>query len=122
MHVAETDLVALENIRDDSQVAIVGELVSEKLGVDVDAEDIGHEDNSLFGVLILRVGDIGVDWRIAWLTMVLRCFGVAVIGGIEYLTSVDILKLASGSTFVLEARGTAGSGRVGGHFDVRRGI
>lgn len=47
---------------------------------------------------------------------------VAVIGGIGYRTSVDILKLASGSTFVLEARGTAGSGGVRGHFDVRRGI
>lgn len=59
----------MENIRDESQVTIVGELVGEKLGVDEDAEDIGQEDNSLFRVLILRVGDIGVDWRIAWLTM-----------------------------------------------------
>lgn len=59
----------MENIRDDSQVTIVGELVGEKLGVDEDAEDIGQEDNSLFRVLILRVGDIGVDWRVAWLTM-----------------------------------------------------
>lgn len=66
LHVAETDLVALEKIRDDSQVTIVGELVGEELGVDVDAEDIGQEDNGLLGgLVILRVGDVGVDWRMA---------------------------------------------------------
>jgi hypothetical protein len=43
----------------------------------------------------------------------------------EYLTSVDILDLTSGSTFMLETRGTAGSGRVRSHFwnfEVRMGI
>lgn len=61
-HVADLDLVALENIRDDSQVAIVGELVGEKLGIGKDTEDIGHEDNSLVGVLVILGGsDVGVD-------------------------------------------------------------
>lgn len=61
-HVADLDLVALEKIRDDSQVAIVGELVGEKLGIGEDTEDIGQEDNSLVGVLVILGGsDVGVD-------------------------------------------------------------
>lgn len=76
LHVADTDRVTLEKIRNDSQVAIVGELIGEELGVDVDAEDIRQEDNGLLGGLVLRVGDIGVDWRTAWLArMALGGFG-----------------------------------------------
>lgn len=61
-HGFDIDRVALENIRDDSQVAIVGVLVGEELGVGVDSEDIGHEDNGLLGGLAaLGVGDIGID-------------------------------------------------------------
>lgn len=60
--IANADLVALEKIREDGQVAIVGELVSEKLGVGKDAEDVGQEDNGLVGVLVvLGGGDVGVD-------------------------------------------------------------
>ena len=62
-HIADLDLVALEKIRDDSQVAIVGELVGEELGVAEDAEDVGQEDNGLVGVLVVLGGDdVGVDW------------------------------------------------------------
>lgn len=62
LHVADLDLVALEKIRDDGQVAIVGELVGEQLGVAEDTEDVGQEDNGLIGVLVVFGGrDVGVD-------------------------------------------------------------
>ena len=41
VHVGNADIVTLEKIRDHSEVAIVGELVSEELGVAEDTEDIG---------------------------------------------------------------------------------
>lgn len=41
VHVGNLDLVAPEQIRDDGQVAIAGELVGEQLGVGEDAEDVG---------------------------------------------------------------------------------
>lgn len=62
-HVAHGDLVTLEQIRDNGQVAIVGELVGQKLGVGEDAEDIGQEEDGLVGALIFRVGDVGLDCR-----------------------------------------------------------
>jgi hypothetical protein len=61
LHGLDGDLVALEQIRDDGQVAIVGELVGEKLGVGEDAEDVGQEEDSLLGALVLGIGDVGVD-------------------------------------------------------------
>lgn len=62
VHVADVDLVTLEKIRDDGQVAIVGELVGEELGVAENTEDVGQEDNSLIGVLVvLGGGNVGVD-------------------------------------------------------------
>lgn len=62
LHVRDAELVTLEQVRDDRQVSALGELISEKLGVGVDAEDIGHEDDGLFGgLVVLGVGDVGVD-------------------------------------------------------------
>jgi hypothetical protein len=62
VHVGNANLVTLEKIRDHGEVAIVGELVSEELGVVEDTEDIGQEDNGLLGVLIvLGVDNIGID-------------------------------------------------------------
>jgi hypothetical protein len=40
-HVGNADIVTLEKVRDHSEVAIVGKLVSEELGVAEDTEDIG---------------------------------------------------------------------------------
>ena len=40
-HVGNADIVTLEKVRDHSEIAIVGELVSEELGVAEDTEDIG---------------------------------------------------------------------------------
>lgn len=59
-HSADLDLVALEKIRDDGQVAIVGKLIGEELGVAEDTEDISQKDNGLVGVLvILGRGNVG---------------------------------------------------------------
>ena len=64
VHGLGADLVAMEQVGEDGQVAIVGELINQELVVDEDAEDIGEEDNSLLGLLvILRVGDVGLDCR-----------------------------------------------------------
>lgn len=41
LHVRNADLVALEQVGDDGQVAAVGELVGEQLRVGEDAEDVG---------------------------------------------------------------------------------
>ena len=57
-----SDGIALEQVGDDSQVAIVGELIGEKLAVVVDTEDIGEEDNGLLrGLVVLGVDDVSVD-------------------------------------------------------------
>jgi hypothetical protein len=62
IHIGHTDLVASEKIRNDGEVAIVGELVSEELGVAEDTKDVGQEDNGLIGVLVLLGGrDVGVN-------------------------------------------------------------
>lgn len=62
LHGFMSDGIALEQVGDDSQVAIVGELIGEKLAVVVDTEDIGEEDNGLLrGLVVLGVDDVGVD-------------------------------------------------------------
>jgi hypothetical protein len=62
LHIGNADLVTLEQVRDDGQVSTPGELIGEELGVGVDAEDVGQEDNSLLGgLVVLGVGDVGVD-------------------------------------------------------------
>lgn len=61
LHGGDGDLVTLEQVGDDSQVAIGGELVGEELGVGENAEDIGQEEDGLVGALVLRVGDVVVD-------------------------------------------------------------
>ena len=61
LHGGDGDLVALEQVGDDSQVAIGGELVGEELGVGENAEDVGQEEDGLVGALVLGVGDVGVD-------------------------------------------------------------
>lgn len=117
VHVGNANIVTLEKIRDHGEVAIVGELVSEELGVAEDTEDIGQEDNGLLGgLVVLGVDDIGVDW--AWLVTVPGMTRYRVDALNCYLTAVDVLGLADGSTLVLEARGAAGARGVGGHFEV----
>ena len=62
IHVGSADLVTLEQVRDDRQVAALGELIGEELGVGEDAEDVGQEDDGLLrGLVVLGVGDVGVD-------------------------------------------------------------
>jgi hypothetical protein len=64
LHVGKRDLVTLEQVRNDGQVAIGGELVGEKLGIGENAEDVGQEEDGLVGALVLGVGDIGVDYQV----------------------------------------------------------
>lgn len=64
LHGLEGDLVTLEQVGDDGQVAIVGELVGKQLGVGVDAEDVGQEEDGLFGALVLGIGDVAVDYQV----------------------------------------------------------
>lgn len=61
LHSGNRDLVTPEQVGDDGQIAIVGELVGEKLSVGEDAEDVGQEEDGLVSALVLGVGDIGVD-------------------------------------------------------------
>lgn len=64
LHVGDANLVTLEQVRDDRQIATLGEFISEQLGVGEDAEDIGQEDDGLLGgLVVLGVGDVGVDWK-----------------------------------------------------------
>lgn len=110
VHVGGADGVAVEQVRDDSQVAIVGKLIGDELGVgELEAEDVGDEDDGLLGLLVVLGGDnVGLDWRITRLGLAPRVHA-------EALTSVNGLHFAGGSAIMLEASGTAGSGRVGGH-------
>lgn len=63
LHVADVDGVTTEEVGQDGQVAIVGELVGEQLAVDKEAEDVGEDDDGLFGgLVVLGVGEVGVDW------------------------------------------------------------
>lgn len=59
-HVLNRDLVAIEQIGDNGQEAIVGELVGEELRVGEDSEDVGKEEHSLI-TLVLGGGDVSVD-------------------------------------------------------------
>lgn len=61
LHIAQLDGVAAEEVRDDAEVAIRGELVSEQLGVGVDAEDVGQDDDGLVGA-VFGVDDVGLDY------------------------------------------------------------
>lgn len=62
-HVRDADLVALEQVRHDGQVAAVGEIVGEQLGIGEDAEDVGEEEDGFFGgFVVLWVGEVGVDF------------------------------------------------------------
>jgi hypothetical protein len=61
-HIRDADLVTREQVRDDGQVSTLGELIGEELGVGEDAEDVGQEDDGLFGgLVVLGVSDVGVD-------------------------------------------------------------
>ena len=61
-HIMAKDGVAVEEVGDDGQVAIVGVLVGKELAVDEETEDVGEDDDGLVGVLVvLRVGDVGVN-------------------------------------------------------------
>lgn len=63
LHVCNIDLVALEQVGDDGQVAGTGELVSEQLGIGEDAKDVGQEEDGFSGVLVVfGVGEVSVDW------------------------------------------------------------
>lgn len=67
LHVADLDGVAVEEVGDDGQVAIVGVLVSKELAVDEETEDVGKDDDSLARVLVvLGVSDVGVDCKMSW--------------------------------------------------------
>ena len=62
LHSLDTDLVTLEQIRDESEVSIVGELVGQELGVGEKTEDIGQKDDGLLGgLVVLGRDDVGVD-------------------------------------------------------------
>lgn len=62
LHSLDTDLVTLEQIRDESEVTIVGELVGQELGVREKTEDIGQKDDGLLGgLVVLGRDDVGVD-------------------------------------------------------------
>jgi hypothetical protein len=112
VHVSGADGVAVEQIRDDSQVAIVGKLIGDELGIrESEAEDVGDEDDGLLGLLVVLGGDnVGLDWRITMSGLALKVHA-------EALTSVNVLHFADRSAIMLEASGAAGSGRVGGHID-----
>jgi hypothetical protein len=120
-HVGDANLVTLEQIRDDGQVAALGELIGEELGVGEDAEDVGEEDNGLLGgLVVLGVGDVGVDYEgeegavsSVFLTQAGRDRGEQV------LTSVNVLHLANGGTLVLEASSAACGRGVGSHDEGR---
>lgn len=62
LHRLDADLVTLEQVWDEGEIAIVGVLVGEELGIGVEAEDIAQEDDGLLGVLVvLGRHDVGVD-------------------------------------------------------------
>lgn len=64
LEVLDLDRIALEEIRDDSQVALGGELVRDELAVGVDAEDIAQDEDGLLGVLVvLGVGEVSLNWK-----------------------------------------------------------
>lgn len=65
LHVTDLNGVAMEEVGDDGQVAIIGVLIGKKLAVDEETEDVGEDDDGLVGVLVvLRVGDVGVDYEL----------------------------------------------------------
>lgn len=116
LHIGELDGVAAEEVRDHDEITIVGVFVGEELGVDVDAEDVADQDNRLLGGLVtLGVHDVCLSWNE-------RMLGTARKEGKDAgsLTSVDVLGLADGCALVAEARGTARSRGVRGHFIERR--
>jgi hypothetical protein len=65
VHIRRVDGVTVEQVGDDSQVAIVGELVGDELGIcEGQAEDVGDEDDGLLGgLVVLGGGNVGLDWR-----------------------------------------------------------
>lgn len=65
LHVADLDGVAVEEVGDDGQVAIVGVLVGKEFAVDEETEDVGEDDDGFIRVLVvLGVGDVGVDYEL----------------------------------------------------------
>lgn len=62
VQVIGADLSTVEQIREDSQVAIVGELIDEKLVVGEEAEDVGQVENGGVGLLAVLGGtNVGLD-------------------------------------------------------------
>jgi hypothetical protein len=62
LHVGNADGVAAEEVGENTEVAIGGELIGEQLSVDVHAEDVAQDDDGLFGgLVVLGVDDVGVD-------------------------------------------------------------
>lgn len=62
VQVIGTDLSTVEQIREDGQVAIVGELIDEKLVVGEEAEDVGQVKNGCVGLLAVLGGtNVGLD-------------------------------------------------------------
>lgn len=74
VHVGGANGVAIEEVRDDSQVAIVGKLIGDELGIrESKTEDVGDEDDGLLGLLVIFGGDnVGLDWRITMLRLALE--------------------------------------------------
>ena len=62
----ERNWVALEHIGHDDEIAIGGELVRDELGVDESvANDIGDDEDAVFGRLVGRIGEVCLDWMLS---------------------------------------------------------
>ena len=64
MHTRGTKLATLEEVGHDNQVSLISEIISEQLGIGVNAKDVGQEDdNFVRGLIVLRVYNVGVYYN-----------------------------------------------------------
>lgn len=63
MHVRDTKLVASEEVGHDNQVSLISEIISEQLGIGINAKGVCQEDDGfLRGLIVLWVYNVGVDY------------------------------------------------------------
>lgn len=116
LHGLDGDGIALEEIGQDTKVAVGGELIGQELGVDVDTEDVTQDDDGfLGGLVVLGVDQVGVDCDRAGIVSLDCPLRRDMDRCCRSPTAVDLLALADGSALMLEAGGTARSRGVRSH-------
>lgn len=107
--VIQRDGITVEQVRHDDEVPAGSEQVRDELGiVELVADHISQDEDSILGGLVCRVGEVRRDW----IVNTAHCAYSGV------FTVVNVLELALGLALVQGANSAAMRDSIGGHFEI----